>query len=386
MEVYEVTSSLEEQLRAKADQNSTPLGGSIELLPLCNMNCKMCYVRMSKAEMDKQGRMLTCDEWLKIAYEAKQQGVLYFLLTGGEPLLYPEFKRLYTSIIDMGFVVTLNTNGTLINKEWADFFKEHPCRRINITLYGKDDETYDKLCQNPKGYTQVIRAVELLQERDIPFRFHASITKQNNDDLEELYHIANEKNIYLRAASYMFPTIRIDKDLESQERLNPEEAAKAQYLAHKLMRSEEEMKQANTSTLASLHLPPKFWRTSGFVCHASHSGFWINWQGEMMPCGMMNGPKYNLLEKSFSECWNKLIDDNKTIQYPKECFSCPLQNICQVCPASLLAETGSYNKKSDYLCRYTKEMFRLMMQNVSIEEQKLHNEFIENYNKKPKYY
>ncbi|MCD7809255.1 MAG: radical SAM protein, partial [Erysipelotrichaceae bacterium] len=381
MEIYETTSKIGDQLRAKADQNNLPLGGSIELLPLCNMNCKMCYVRMSKEEMDRQGSMLSCDEWLHIAHQAKEMGVLYFLITGGEPLLYPEFKRLYTSIIDMGFVVTLNTNGTLINEEWADFFRQHQCSRINITLYGKDDKTYSQLCNNPKGYSQVMHAVELLQERDIPFRLHSSITKDNVDELEELYQIANEKDIYLRAASYMFPTVRIDKDIESQDRLGPEEAAQAQYLVHQLMRTEEEMKQANTSTLASLHLPPKFLRTSGFICHAAHSGFWINWQGEMMPCGMMNGPKYNLLENSFEECWNKLIEDNKVIHYPKECINCGLQNICQICPASLIAETGSYEKKSDYLCRFTKEMFRLMMENVSPEEQKIHNEFLENYDK-----
>lgn len=122
MEIYETTSKIGDQLRRNADQNNLPLGGSIELLPLCNMDCKMCYVHMSKEEMDRQGRMLSCDEWLNIAYQAKEMGVLYFLITGGEPLLYPEFKRLYTSVIDLGFVVTLNTNGTLINKEWADFF------------------------------------------------------------------------------------------------------------------------------------------------------------------------------------------------------------------------------------------------------------------------
>lgn len=268
-----------------------------------------------------------------------------------------------------------------LTKSGQTFFKKHQCSRINITIYGKDDETYEKLCNNPKGYSQVMHAVELLQERDIPFRFHSSITKDNIDELEEIYHIANEKNIYLRAASYMFPTVRIDKDIEYQDRLEPEEAAQAQYLAHKLMRSDEEMRQANTSTLASLQLPPKFLRTSGFICHAAHSGFWINWQGEMMPCGMMNGPKYNLLENSFEECWNKLIEDNKVIHYPKECINCGLQNICQICPASLIAETGSYDKKSEYLCRFTKEMFRLMMENVSPEEQKIHNEFLENYGK-----
>ena len=52
----------------------------MELLPLCNMNCKMCYVRKSKTEMDAEGRMLSCDEWLSIADEAVEAGTLFCCL------------------------------------------------------------------------------------------------------------------------------------------------------------------------------------------------------------------------------------------------------------------------------------------------------------------
>ena len=37
----------------------------------------------------------------------------------------------------MGMILTINTNGTLIDETWADFFAQHPPRRINITLYGR---------------------------------------------------------------------------------------------------------------------------------------------------------------------------------------------------------------------------------------------------------
>ncbi len=379
MDVYEVSTQFEESLRRKADEQNIPLGGAVELTPLCNMNCKMCYVHMSKQEMESQGRMLTCDEWLRIAAEAREAGVLYLLVTGGEPLVYPEFERLYTSLLDMGFVVTLNTNGTLLDERWADFFSKHRGRRINITLYGKDDATYERLCGNPKGFTQVMEAARLLQERNVPFRFHTSITLQNVDEIDELYRIAGERDIYLRGATYMFPAARLGKDNETQERLDPERAAQAMYQVHQRMRTEKEMRQANTSTLASLHLPPRFWQVSGFSCHAGHSGFWMNWRGEMQACGMMNGPSFSLLEHGFNGCWQKVLAESAEIQYCKECVHCGLQNICQICPASLMAETGAFDRKPEYVCRYTKELFRLMMQDVSPEEQKLHTEFLEQF-------
>lgn len=119
MELYEVDSKAERELRDKAIRERIPFGGSMELIPMCNMHCKMCYVYQNRDEMERQGRILTCDEWLEIIGQARSEGLLFLLLTGGEPLLYPEFKRLYTSLIQMGIIVSVNTNATLINKEWA---------------------------------------------------------------------------------------------------------------------------------------------------------------------------------------------------------------------------------------------------------------------------
>ena len=87
-----------------------PYTPSFALTPLCNLDCKMCYVRKSKTEMDAEGRMLSCDEWLSIADEAVEAGTLFLLLTGGEPLLYPEFRRLYSALAQKGLILSVNTN------------------------------------------------------------------------------------------------------------------------------------------------------------------------------------------------------------------------------------------------------------------------------------
>ena len=134
MDPIQGATTLERRLVHKAKQSKVPINGSIELLPLCNMNCDMCYVRLSRTEMEAHGRLRSLDEWLQVAEELKKYGTLFLLLTGGEPLLYPEFKQLYIKLKDMGFVITINTNGTLISEVWADFFGEYKPRRINICL------------------------------------------------------------------------------------------------------------------------------------------------------------------------------------------------------------------------------------------------------------
>ena len=71
---------------------------------------------------------------------------------GGEPLLVPGFKELYLALKAEGMVLTLNTNGTLLDEQWADFFARHKPRRVNITLYGADDAAYETLCRCPGGF------------------------------------------------------------------------------------------------------------------------------------------------------------------------------------------------------------------------------------------
>lgn len=84
---------------------------------------------------------------------------------GGGPLLVPGFKELYLALKAEGMVLTLNTNGTLLDEPWADFFARHKPRRVNITLYGADDAAYETLCRCPGGFEKAIAAVRLLRAR-----------------------------------------------------------------------------------------------------------------------------------------------------------------------------------------------------------------------------
>ena len=87
----------EKRILSRAAQRQNPVNGSLELLPLCNMNCDMCYIRLNKKEVDEQGGLHNADAWIQLGKEMAQAGVLFLLLTGGEPLMFPEFQMLLIS-------------------------------------------------------------------------------------------------------------------------------------------------------------------------------------------------------------------------------------------------------------------------------------------------
>ena len=130
----EKLSSMELAMMRKAAAMRRPIHGSLELTPLCNMNCDMCYIRLSPTEMAARGKLRTVNEWIALSEQMQRAGVLFLLLTGGEPLLYPGFKELFTHLKKAGMILTVNTNGTLIENGQISLPKICPGASISLFM------------------------------------------------------------------------------------------------------------------------------------------------------------------------------------------------------------------------------------------------------------
>lgn len=363
MELFE-KSDAESLLVNRAKHFNIPIGGTLELLPLCNMRCRMCYIQKDREQMEKEGKMLTCDEWLHIAQNLKENGILFLLLTGGEPLLFPEFERFYISLMKMGFVVTINTNGTLIDEHFADLFEKYPCRRLNITVYGKDNETYGTLCGNPEGYDQVMRGIGLLQERHVAVKINYTPSPWNFDQLNDIVAMAKRKEIPISCASYVFPNIF---------RNNPDSRLSAEACAQCFINVAHEKNptfpmdiQAKV-TLNQLKMKPRN-HEAGYCCGAGRNGFWINWKGELTCCGMIPTPSASLKGKNFMDVWSQVAPVYRELPLCKECENCKKRNLCPVCMAANYTETGSFSQKPQYLCDVTDALIKKLLVYVSEDE------------------
>ena len=362
MEPMEGATTVERMLLDRAKRTRTPANGSIELLPLCNMNCDMCYVRLSREEMEKQGRLRTADEWLEIEKQMKDAGVLFLLLTGGEPFLFPDFPRLYLGLRKMGMILTINTNGTLIDEELAEFLGKYKPRRVNITLYGTNEETYRNLCHYPGGFEKTIRGIRLLREQGVDVKVGGSLAKANREDLDRLLDIGEELDIPVRVDTYMMPAVRErEKPYNLQARLNPEDAAVARIYALKREMGPELFPQyVEQSVMKADHQEPA-WKEPGHIsCMAGQCSFTINWQGEMRPCVILSQPAVSVFEVGFEAAWTYMVEETDKILLNPKCSACRLRHLCRTCAASALLETGSYEGVPDYMCRYAEESLRLL--------------------------
>ncbi len=358
---------LTDLLYTKASQMLIPLSGTFELSPVCNFACRMCYVRKTPQEVRCSPRgILTLEDWRRIAREAREEGLLYLLLTGGEPLLWPDFWTLYDELIDMGFIISINTNGSLIDEEAIARFRRRPPQKVNITLYGASDATYKRLCGIDGVFSKVDRAIRGLREAGITVKLNCSVTPDNAADLDWIMAYAKEQRLTMAATTYMFPPVRRDPTMVGKnERFTPEEAAAYQMRYLRCVRGEKSYQGYVQHILHGYAEPPGL--DEGCVdpvdgqirCRAGKASFWITWDGWLTPCGMMPEPKVEVKEQRFRDAWTELTEKSAALRLSGLCDKCPDRNICHPCAAIAMAETGTTEGVPRYKCRITRAMYQI---------------------------
>lgn len=366
MDPTESNSTFEQHLFQRASQMHTPIYGVFELLPLCNLNCDMCYVRLDQKEMNAQGKLRTAGQWIDLARQAKDAGTLFLLLTGGEPLLFPDFQRLFSELQSMGMILTLNTNGTLIDEDWADFFAEHRPRRINITLYGASNDTYETLCHSSGGFDRALRGIQLLRERNIDVKINGSLTRSNVDDRMKIIEIGRKLDIPVRLDTYMYPAVRErTRPYHFQTRLDPDTAARVRVEILRAEMGEEIFQQYMAETLFKAeHIIAGDPVPGHMTCRAGQCSFVVNWQGQMRSCVVLDEPSIPVFDSAvtFAAAWNQVVETTASIETSPVCNQCSLRAVCNTCAASAMAECGSYDAVPDYVCRYTKSTIKYLKQ------------------------
>ena len=348
-------------LHAKGAKMGLPIAGNFELTARCNFNCPMCYVHLSSEDVKAAGQELTAKQWIELAREAKERGMIFVLLTGGEPFVRKDFFEIYDAMKAMGLLISINSNGSMLEGEILRKLLENPPFRINISLYGGCNETYRQMC-GQDAFDRVLRNIRTLKEAGVDVQINLSITPYNRQDIEKIHAITRELQLQVKASSYMYPPVRVNGNQTGcGNRLTAEEAAHCAVQWDLLRFTPEEFTQRaqRMKELASLgerECPADL--NEGVGCRAGSSSFWMTWDGKMMPCGMMQKPVVYPLETGFEAAWEELRRLTKAIRMPATCTTCPSRDVCSVCAAVCVTETGEFDQVPKFICRQTAEMVK----------------------------
>ena len=185
----------------------------VELTDRCNLACMHCGSGCGGG-----GRFIDTETLLRALNETAEDfepRTVMICLTGGEPLLHPDFYAIAGRIRSLGFPWGITTNGTLIDVECAGKMASLGLESATLSLDGLE-RTHDWLRRKAGSFRKVLSAVECLHSAGIKVQITSVIHMRNYHELEELYRLMCD----LRVESWRVINIEpIGRALQNQELL-----------------------------------------------------------------------------------------------------------------------------------------------------------------------
>lgn len=313
-----------EKLNQKAKEKKFPLRAMFELTYRCNFNCVHCYVPFKYRAQSTEHRaekILDTKQVFSILEQLRDLGCFYLGFTGGEVFLRKDIFKILWYAKRLGFNLIILTNGSLIDKNQADELKNISLNKIDITLHSMNKDNFENITQTKGSFDKVIRAIKLLQRRNIPLGLKNCLLKENKNDIEEVRSFSKRVGAIARLGASVVS--RLDGSLEPIQHSGDSE------LAYQLRRLKPEFS-----------LEPCFVKHSGqkrnvFSCGAGTETLTINPKGEIKICLEIDYPKFNIAKFGLKKAWQKL---NKIIGLIEQddnfkCNTCQLYRYCRWCPA-----------------------------------------------------
>ena len=165
----------------------------LEITARCNNDCRHCYINVPAGDASAKAQELSASEILRIAREAASLGAVWCLVTGGEPLLRPDFPEIYLGLKRLGLLVSVFTNATPITEEHVALFKRYPPRDIEVTVYGVTKETYERVARRPGSYDAFMRGLDRLLAGGVKVRLKTVAIRSNMHEMAEIERFCRER-------------------------------------------------------------------------------------------------------------------------------------------------------------------------------------------------
>jgi len=266
-----------------------PLFCQWEITCRCNLHCVMCYTDCFNTP-ERIRQELTLPEIVRIMDEIQEAGCLELCLTGGEPLARKDFLDIYAYAKQKGFLLTVFTNGTLITEDIADRLAALPPHRIEISLHGMREDTFERITQGKGSFSRCLQAIRLLLERRLPLLLKTTAMTLNKDEILEIkkfvrslgpvgYKLGERMRLTLEGSEAPGRFVLTDEELADIEQQDPE-------LWTEACRKSSEAKP---------------------VCESGKRSFHIDAYGQLQLCSGNRTQSYDLRRGSFQEGFYRFL-------------------------------------------------------------------------------
>lgn len=333
-----------------------------EMTQACNLACVHCR---AGADCDPHPEELSTDEGKGLIDGIAEVGKPILIMTGGEPLMRPDFFDLARYAMDKGLRAVLATNGVLITAEIARELASVGIPRVSISLDGPTAEEHDAFRGVPGAFEGSLRGIEHLKHAGVGFQINTTLTKGNRHHLAAILKTAENLGAEAFHVFLLVPTGRA-KEMAGQE-MNPNEYEQSLLEFYRLS-SETPLETKATCAPQYYRILRQQARREGIEvtvetfglnartrgCLGGLSFVFVSHKGELQPCGYFDVQAGSIRQKPFSELWHHAPLFNELRDFSLlegKCGACDYVQFCGGCRARAYEVSGSYTAEEPY-CAY----------------------------------
>lgn len=315
---------------------------------VCNLRCRHCYQEDYDTGENVSLKFLKKEFENISEFLREKKRTLTVDLTGGEPLIFPYFEDILSTLEQSGYVkkIGLITNGTLLNEEKIKKLSEYgKLKTIKISCEGCEKKQYEYF--RGSGFEKFLQTLESVKSFPEEKMLIFTLMEDNLSQVPLLFGLVERFGLSGFIIERFFPMGR-GKDFEQKMVSLKSWKSTCEYL----------LSICGLDNALELILPyrgfmlkkNKEWEIFGSECIVGKDGCALMGDGSVYPCRRFNFPVGNLKEQKFIDIWDKsfLPFSRKRINLKGNCRVCKVKS-CQGCRALAYCTTGDFYQE-DPLC------------------------------------
>ncbi len=161
----------------------------------CNFRCQHCDI--TKIQAKNKNRFFTPNDVKELSRQADEMGLAHIVITGGEPLVFPDFDDIVKAIDPAKFYITSDTNGWFLDAERARHLKSIGVDKIQLSLDSLRPSEHDKFRRKPGSHERCIRAIDAALEAGLNIIIQTVVTKQRirSEEFIDFLGFLNKKGV-----------------------------------------------------------------------------------------------------------------------------------------------------------------------------------------------
>jgi radical SAM protein with 4Fe4S-binding SPASM domain len=265
-----------------------------------------------------------------------EMGGFFLSLTGGEPLLHPQFLSIVERARELSFSVRIATNAMLLDQDVARALTSLAVEHFLISFHSPDPLKFSRSCGIPVEIDNLLGNIVFLRGLGNNITINVTITKENINDVDSIMELLTAHGFLEQEIVFNNIHPRLDGDDDVMTVAPSPDELSAFYLRHPhLIRQQPEQGH---------HI----------LCNAGRSVLAVDSWGNVHPCTILRYPVGNVMAMSLSEIWaSNMFDEIRqavfVTRHPS-CYNCEDKQFCNPCIAQNLIATGSFFKQSPRVC------------------------------------